>query len=141
MAADPAVLQQLRAVPLFAQLSERALKQLAAAVAPVEHEQGKELAVEGRDGVGFHLITAGTVEVLVGGTAVRTLTAGDSFGEISLIDGKARSATVRCTTPVTTLALSAWNFRPLLDREPEVAKGLLLALCDRLRSAEARATA
>ncbi len=74
------------------------------------------------------------------GTVVRTLGAGDCFGEISLVDRTPRSATVRTTSPVSTLAPSAWSFAPLPEAEPEVARALLLVMRERLRAAEARAT-
>ena len=70
--------------------------------------------------------------------AARTLGAGEYFGEISLIDGGPRSATVRTTSEVDALSLPSWAFRPLLDEEPELARSLLLVLCGRLRGAEAR---
>ena len=73
-----------------------------------------------------------------GQRVVRTLSPGDSFGELSLIDRKPRSATVRTTSDVTSYVLVAWEFTPLLDSEPEVTKALLMEVCARLRAAEAR---
>ena len=67
----------------------------------------------------------------------RTLTVGDHFGEISLIDGKPRSATVSATEPLTTLAVPYQAFQSLLDDDPTCARGLLTVLCARLREAEA----
>lgn len=79
---------------------------------------------------------AGTASVTVHGTCRPSLRPGDYFGEISLIDGKPRSATVVAETPLTTISLVAWAFQPILDDEPEVAKVLLLHMCARLRAAE-----
>ena len=128
----------LRSVDLFAGLSRRALDKVAGRARTVEHAEGKPLATEGQDGIGFHLLTSGTAEVSLHGEVVRTLRPGDYFGEISLIDGEPRSATVTTTSPATTLSLASWDFRPLLDEEPEVTKALLLVMCARLRAAEAR---
>ena len=138
MAADPSASDALRKVDLFAALNGRALDKVAARSRTVQHPAGKEIAVEGKDGVGFHLIINGTADVLVGGTVARSLGAGDYFGDISLIDGKPRSATVRTTSEATTLALVGWDFAPLLDEEPELTKALLMVMCSRLRAAEAR---
>ncbi len=128
----------LRSVDLFAGLSKKSLDKIGRRVHRVDHAAGKEIAVQGQTGVGFHLVAAGSAEVLVGGDVVRTLGPGDYFGELSLIDGKPRSATVRAATDLTTYALVACDFAPLLDEEPEVTKALLLAMCARLRAAQER---
>lgn len=129
--------EALAKVDLFAGLSKKSLEKVAQHVRNVQHAQGKEIAVEGQGGIAFHMVQTGSAEVLVGGEVVRTLGPGDYFGELTLIDGKPRSATVRVTSDMTTHTLVAWSFSPLLD-EPEVAKSLLLAMCARLRQAEAR---
>ena len=136
MAASAA--ESLRNVDLFAGLSRRALDKVAAKTRTVEHASGKEIATQGQSAIGFHLLLNGTADVLVNGAVARHMGAGDYFGEISLIDGKPRSATVVTTSPATTLSLAAWDFTPLLDEEPELTKALLLATCKRLRDAEAR---
>ena len=128
----------LRKVDLFAGLSKRALDKVASKARAVEHPAAKEIATQGQSGIGFHLLLTGTADVLVNGTVARHMVAGDYFGEISLIDGKPRSATVVTTSAATTLSLVAWDFTPLLDEEPELTKALLLATCKRLRDAEAR---
>lgn len=137
MAQTPDVVDALRNVPLFAGLSGRGLQRLADKVKLVEHAAGKEIAVEGGGAVAFHLLQSGQVEIEVGGAVVRTLGPGDYFGELSLIDGKPRSATVRTKEQTTTLALVAWDFAPLLD-DAEISKAMLLALAGRLRDAESR---
>lgn len=130
--------EALGATDLFSGLSPRTLRKVADAARQVEHAEGQEITTEGKSGVGFHLILEGTVAVQVPGREPKTLGAGDYFGEISLIDGKPRSATVTTTSPVTTLSLLSWHFEPLLDNEPEVTKTLLQVMCARLRAAEAR---
>ena len=72
----------------------------------------------------------------VGGNTRPDLGPGDYFGEISMIDGKPRSATVHATSPVTTISLASWAFHPILDEHPEVTKELLKVMCARLRAAE-----
>ena len=92
-------LEQLRSVPLFAGLKDRELKDILGRTREVEHTGG-EIVEEGPKGVGFHLILEGSAAVLQHGQVRRTLGPGDYFGEISMIDGKPRSATVRPEGPV-----------------------------------------
>lgn len=138
MAATNSAIEALRNVDLFAGLSRRALEKVAKKTRTVSHLEGKELTTEGKDGVGFHLILDGSVDVAVHGAVIKTLGPGEYFGEISLIDGKPRSATVTTTSSAATLSLVAWEFAPLLDEEPELTKVLLMVMCARLRAAEAR---
>ena len=133
------MLAQLRAVPLFAGLKDKQLRDVLERTREVEHAGG-EIVEEGQKGVGFHLILDGTVTVLQGGEVRRTLGAGDYFGEISLIDGKPRSATIRPEGVVRTLSLAAWNFAPLIENNPTMAHELLLGLCAHVREAEERLT-
>ena len=135
MTTDADVRDALAATKLFGSVKPRALAKIAGMATVVQHGAGKELASEGRDGVGFHLILEGQAAVTVRGVAGPRW-AGGLFGEISLIDGKPRSASVVAETPLTTISLVSWNFAPLLDEEPEVTKALLFALCDRLRTSE-----
>ncbi len=138
MAADPAIVEALGKTDLFGSMSPRALKQVAAVAREVRHQDGKEITAEGAGGIGFHLITQGTASVAVHGEERPDLGPGDYFGEISLIDGKPRSATVTAKGDLSTISLVSWDFTPLLEKEAEVSKGLLMVLCARLRAAEAR---
>ena len=130
------VLAALRRTDLFASVDDKALKNIVQQARVVNHVEGKEIAAEGGDGAGFHLIASGTAAVSIRGVAKGELGPGDYFGEIALIDGKTRSATVVATSPLTTVALATWNFRPILEEEPGVAVALLKVLCARLRAAE-----
>lgn len=127
-------MEALRAVPLFEHMSDKELQRVEAIAKRVNHAGGKVVLEEDRSGVGFHLILSGTAEASTGGTVVSTLSAGDYFGEISLLDGKPRSASVTATTDLTTLAIPTWNFNRLLDEHPEMMRALLIALCARLRN-------
>ena len=136
MPPDPAIIDALGATDLFRSLDRRALNKVAGAVKTTEHDAGKVLTTQGRDGVAFHLILEGTATVSVDGRPGRQIGKGAYFGEISMIDGEPRSATVTADEPLKTAALTAWEFRPLLDDEPSIAKALLLVMCGRLRQAE-----
>jgi len=128
---------QLARVPIFSGLSGRQLGKLADASRTTTHQAGHEIAKEGEGALALHVILDGTAEVSVHGRPTRELGAGDYFGEISLIDGKKRSASVTAATDLHTLAVPHVAFRQLLETEPGFAAGLLTLLCARLREAEA----
>lgn len=133
--------QALDTVPIFAGLSKRQRSRLLDASRVVEHAAGREVATEDEGALALHVILSGTVAVSMGGVDKRTLGAGDHFGEISMIDGKRRSATVTAAEPLTTLAVPHLAFQSLLDDDPTCARELLMVLCARLREAEARSNA
>lgn len=129
----------LAAVPLFAGLSKRQRSTLLKGARVVQHTAGNEVAKEGEGALAMHVLLEGTAMVSVGGQDVRTLSSGDWFGEISLIDGKPRSATVTAGEGLSTLAIRHGSFTDLVEDDPTVARGLLVALCARVRDAESRA--
>jgi len=90
---------------------------------------------EGADGAAFYLIESGTATVTVGGVFRRTLDVGDHFGEIALIDGRARSATVTADTELVCQGITLWDFQPLVQRNPTMAWTLLQTLAGMLRQA------
>jgi len=71
-------------------------------------------------------------EVERGGQKVNALGAGDFFGEIALISEEPRTATVRASSPVRALVVTARSFRRLLDEQPEIRTGVMQAMADRL---------
>jgi CRP-like cAMP-binding protein len=136
MAADPEIVDALGKTDLFSGLNKKHLNSIAGQARVVHHQQGKDITEQGGGAAGFHLIKAGTASVHVGGQDRPNLGPGDYFGEISMIDGLPRSATVHAETEMTTISIPSWSFHPILDEEPEVAKVLLKVLCARLRAAE-----
>ena len=139
--AETDVAELLSRVDLFAGLSRRQLKQLSARAKEVWHEPGHAVTREGRPGLGFHLILEGQAAVTQGGSPLRTLGPGDHFGEISMIDGERRSATVTAETRLRAVTVTHSTFEELLDADPTFARGLLRVLCARLRETERRETA
>jgi CRP-like cAMP-binding protein len=136
--ADDELLGQLRKVDLFAGLSDKDLKAVAERGAVTTHPAGAVLAEQDSSGVGFHLILTGSAEVEVRGESRGSMGPGAHFGEIALIDGEPRSATVRIGPDgATTFSLTAWKFKPLLEQYPEIPMAMLKVLCARLRRAEA----
>lgn len=126
-------------IDLFSGLSSRHLSKVAKLTREVDHRPGQEIATEGHGGYAFHMILSGRADVTVHGEHRRTLGPGEYFGEISLIDGKPRSATVTAAgdEPLRTLAIESGAFNRLLEEEPSVAHPMLALLCERLRALEA----
>lgn len=138
---DRRVLQgMLGATRLFGGLSRKELETVLRTAVEVDHSAGTVVVGEGREGVGFHLILTGSATVTQHGRTLRKLGPGDSFGDIALIDGGTRSATVIADEPLHTLSLTAWHFKPLLLSNADIAYKLLVELCRRLREAEERVT-
>jgi CRP-like cAMP-binding protein len=99
---------------------------------------GKEVVVEGRNGVGFFIILEGQAAVTVGERVIRVLGPGDYFGEMALLHGNERSATVTADSELRCLGLTAWGFKQFVTDNPSVAWALLQTLAERLREATAR---
>lgn len=123
----------LHSVSLFSELSRRQLMSILRAARPVQFQTEEEIIEEGDQGKGFHAVTEGNVTVLVDGKDVATLGPGSYFGEMAVIDGGRRTATITATTRVSTLELTPSAFLRILDREPLVGKAVAAELCRRLR--------
>jgi CRP/FNR family transcriptional regulator, cyclic AMP receptor protein len=130
--------EALERVPLLAELTKRDRQRLAQSLAERTYPPGKQVVVEGRGGVGFFLIVDGKAIVSVGDRVVRGLGPGDYFGEMALLDGNQRSATVTADTELRCLGMTSWNFKGFVQENPSVAWALLQALAGRLREEAAR---
>lgn len=128
----------LRRNRLFDELSTQDVGTIVDLSKEIEHDAGQVIVIEGRDGVGFHLILEGTADVTVNGRKLRTLNPGEAFGDIAVIDGGPRSASVTADTQLRTLSLPPWEFKPLLMEHPQLAYKMLIKLCALLREAEQR---
>jgi CRP/FNR family transcriptional regulator, cyclic AMP receptor protein len=124
----------LAEVPIFSGLTKKELTAIANATKEVDHRQGAILAREGDTGVGFFLILDGVAEVKVGGHHVRDMSRGDFFGEISLLEGGPRTATVIAATEMRLLALTQWVFKRLVEQNPNIASKMLKIMAQRLRT-------
>jgi CRP-like cAMP-binding protein len=128
----------LAKVGLFQGIRPKALSAIRDSMSERTFRQGEVIVAEGEGEGRFFLITEGSATATIGGTAVATFGPGDYFGEISLIDGGPRTATVRADTAVETLTLAPFNFRPILESNPEMAHAILVEMCRRLRDADKR---
>jgi CRP-like cAMP-binding protein len=125
-------LDALQKVPFFSSVSRKELDSLAQTMSEREVTAGREIVTQGKGGVAFFLILEGQATVVVDGEDRRTLGAGDHFGEIALIvPGIPRTSTVRADTDMRLAGLTAWNFKPFVLQNPQVAWSLLEELAQR----------
>ena len=135
------VAEHLGSVPIFEGCSKKDLQTIARQVREITHDAGYVIATEGDPGAGLFVIAEGEADVTIGGKEVNHLKAGDFFGEMALLDGGPRTATVTATTPITLYALTEWVFRGLLAEHPSIAMRTLETMASRLRGATKAATA
>jgi CRP-like cAMP-binding protein len=127
---------RLARIPLFSGCSAKDLKRLARASDEVAVEAGTVLTREGELGREVFVILAGAADVTREGELLATLGPGDHVGELSLLDGGPRTATVTATEDTTVLVLTRQAFNGVLDEIPTLAHKLLVSLAHRLRAAE-----
>jgi CRP/FNR family cyclic AMP-dependent transcriptional regulator len=125
---------KLAKVPIFSGCSKRELQLIARAAKEVNHKEGTVIAREGERGIGLFLILEGQCKVSIGGRTKATLGPGDFFGEVALLDGGPRTATVTAATPVKLLGITGWVFRGLLMEHPTIALKTLEGVAGRLRA-------
>ena len=138
MTISPDTARLLGSVSLFSGVPPRQLRKLAESSREAVFAAGDKVAGEGEAGIAFYLIVSGAADVTLRGQDLAHLGPGDYFGEISVIDGKPRTATVTATEPLTTLTLPRMVFEDLLESDPVVTRALLLEMCSRLRSLDDR---
>ena len=124
--------ETLSRIPIFSECSRRELKAISKLVTPVEVKAGKVLTKEGDPGREFMIIVSGTAKVSRDGRSIATLGPGDFFGELAVLAGVPRTATVTAETDMVVEALNRQEFSSLLDESPAIAKKILLAAVKRL---------
>jgi CRP/FNR family transcriptional regulator, cyclic AMP receptor protein len=128
----------LAEVPLFSSLGARDHLRIAKAAKVARVSAGQYICREGFSAEAFYVLLTGRAVVERDGGRV-TLTRGDFFGELGLIDGAPRTANVVAETDLWTARLPKDAFAALVDREPAIARGIMKALVARIRRLEARA--
>ena len=114
----------LAGVPLFASLSEPERAQLAPWFEVRTVGEGVQLATEGASGYSFYILLEGSAVVTAEGTAVATYAPGDFFGEMAILEGGRRNATVSTTSPARVLVMFGTEFRSLQQAQPTIAAEL-----------------
>jgi CRP-like cAMP-binding protein len=122
----------IKAVPLFSHCTKKELERLSSELDEIEVPSGKVLIREGETGREFVVLVAGTAEVTKNGRRVNLLGAGDFLGEIALISGGARTATVTTTSSSNLLVLTDRAFARVTKDMPSVQTSVLKALSQRL---------
>jgi CRP-like cAMP-binding protein len=135
VATQSELVERLASVPMFSGCSKKELQAIAKTIRQIQHPAGTVIATEGEPGAGLFVIEEGDAEVTIGGKRVNQLHAGDFFGEMALLDGGPRTATVTATTDIKLWALTEWVFRGLLVEHPTIALRTLEAMASRLRNA------
>jgi len=130
----------LQRAGLFADMDRRQSEQIARILKEHPFAKGETIIHEGTGGAAFFVIVSGEAAVSSKGAEIAKLGPGDHFGEIALIDGGPRSATVTATTDMVCYGLTFWEFRPLVERNGTIAWKLLQALAKRLREAQGAKT-
>jgi CRP-like cAMP-binding protein len=127
-----AKLELLKRVPLFERCSKRELQEIAQIADEVDLPAGRKLTTEGASGREFVVLVEGAAEVRRKGRKINTLAAGDFAGEIALITGAPRTATVTTTEPSRVLVVTSSGFRSLLRESPSIQLKVLEALAERI---------
>ena len=138
---DSNVCGLLKGVDLFSELTEEQLGLLANSVVVQDFNRDETVVLEGDCSMkALYLIASGTVQVYMTGvdgreTILSFLERGDFFGEMSLIDGEPRSASVRTVTDAQLMIIHREPFLTLIRQTPEIAMSLLSEMSKRLRKA------
>lgn len=134
--AKPRLDAVLAAVPLFEGLSKRQVKQVAKLATLVEHPQGTLVVKEGGPGESFMAVVSGQAKVQVNGKTIGRVLPGDHFGEVSLLDGGARTASVVAETPMTLLRIQHETFLNALIEDPPLALALMTGIARLIRKVD-----
>jgi len=127
------LLQQTR---LFGSLERRELEQIGIVFKQRRFAAGETVIQQGSGGATFYVIESGEAAVTIAGEQRRVMRAGDHFGEIALIDGGVRMATITAITDLVCYALTLWEFRPLVQQNGNIGWKVMQTLARELRAAE-----
>jgi CRP/FNR family cyclic AMP-dependent transcriptional regulator len=123
----------LKKVPLFAGLDDRELGQIAASMKERRFKAGDTVTEEGAGGAGFFVVEEGGADVSVDGQPRSPIGPGDYFGEIALLTGSDRTATITAKSDMVCWGITPWDFRPLVESNSTIAWKLLTAMAEKLK--------
>ena len=128
-----AKIEWIKSVPLFSRCTKKELAAIASEAYEYRPPEGTKLTRQGQRGREFIVIVEGSAEVTKNGRRVARLGPGDFLGEIALLCGAPRNATVTTTSPTRLLVLVDRAFTSVLDEIPSIRASLLRALSERLQ--------
>jgi CRP/FNR family cyclic AMP-dependent transcriptional regulator len=123
----------IASVPLFESLSKRHVKKIAGLTSTARYHEGATVIREGDPGDSFFVTVEGQAKVVARGKTLARLIPGDHFGEISLLDGGPRSASVVAETPLTLLTISRSSFLKVVREDADLARAMLASLARMVR--------
>jgi CRP-like cAMP-binding protein len=124
--------ERLKDLPLFAELDDAERADVAACARELTVEAGTTLTTEGEHAYELFVIESGEAEVRKGGEVIRSLGAGDAFGEIGLLATGTRTASIVATTPMKLVAIFSREFKQLESRMPQIAENLRASMRERV---------
>lgn len=133
MPINAAAIEALKRAPLFADLTIEEMRQIANLFKVRRFSKGDTVIKEGLGGAVFFVIESGEASVTIEGEPRGTLTSGDFFGEIALIDEGTRMATITASNDLVCYGLTYWDFRPLVEENGVIGWKLLQRMASMLR--------
>lgn len=124
----------LSGVALFSAMGPPAIASIAAMATEADFASGRYIARQGDPGSGVFVIASGRCRVVRGDELIATLGPGEYVGELAVIDRAPRVASVVAEEPTVCLAIAAWDFLSLLERNPKMMRAVLLEVVARLRA-------
>ena len=130
------LVQRLGNIELFSELTNKEIKKVASYMTTIDVREGRDLTVQGTVGREFMIIAEGEASVRRNGRLIATLGPGDFFGELAVIAGVPRTATVTAESPMVVEALNRREFSSLLDESPKLSRKILVGAVKRLHDLE-----
>lgn len=128
----------LKSIDLFSQIPGEDLARVALIASEVDFDPTETLMSEGELGDSMYLILEGKVEVKKGNLEITTLGPKECVGEMAILDSEPRSATVRAVAPTRALKVEREDFYEILNERIDIARGIIMVLCRRLRATTGR---
>jgi len=132
---------RLQEVSIFSELSKKELNAVSRLMTEISVDEGRVLTEQGTLGREFMVIVDGSAEVDIDGTVVAQLGPGDFLGELAMISGAPRTATIRTTSATVVETLNRREFMALLDESATLSKKILVGAVKRLQANEINKTA
>jgi CRP-like cAMP-binding protein len=128
--------QELAKVWIFSKLERSDLERIGKVVVSRSYKKDEQIVGEGEQAVAFYVIIKGKVEITKGGEVLNTMGAGDCFGEMALLDGWPRVASVRAAEDTDCLVMTRWDFTAELGANTSIALAMLPVMSKRIRELE-----